>query len=105
MLDLLKHLWHDEVGSSQSTEMALVTGVTVGAMVMGMRSFGEAVNNRFTKIEHQENATQQLEQQIKEERRRKELSEEERLHELRQRRQKQLERKRQQAEQDETAAR
>ena len=104
MLDLLKHLWNDEVGSSQSTEMALVTGVTVGAMIMGMRSFGEAVNSRFTKIEHQDNSLQQLEQQVEEELRKKKLSEEERLQELRERRQKQLERKRQQAEPGEAAA-
>ncbi len=51
MWNLLNHLWLDEVGSSQSTEMALVSGVTIGALVMGMASFGNAVNNRFAEVE------------------------------------------------------
>ena len=97
MLELMKHLWRDEVGSSQSTEMALVTGVTVGAMIMGMRSFGDAVNSRFTKMEIQDNTVEQLEQQIEAELLKKQQTEEQRLQGLRQRRQEQLDRKRQQS--------
>lgn len=95
MLNLMKLLWHDEVGSSQSTEMALVTGVTVGALVMSMRSFGNAVSNRFEKVQVQENTQQQLESQIEQERRKKEQTAEQRLQELRERRQLQLERRKQ----------
>jgi hypothetical protein len=95
MWDLMKHLWHDEVGSSQSTEMALVTGVTIGALVVSMQSFGEAVNNRFSDVEIGDDSMAQLEQKIEEERIAKELSEKERLEQFRERRRVQLERKKQ----------
>lgn len=91
MWDLLKYLWNDEVGSSQSTEMALVTGVTIGALVMSMRSFGHAVNNRFEKVEVQDDSLAQLEIRMEKERREKERDQQQRLSELRRRRQEQLE--------------
>lgn len=95
MWDLMKHLWHDEVGSSQSTEMALVTGVTIGALVVSMQSFGEAVNNRFSDVEIGDDSMAQLEQKIEEERIARELSEKERIEKFRERRRVQLERKKQ----------
>ncbi len=95
MWNLLNHLWLDEVGSSQSTEMALVSGVTIGALVMGMTSFGNAVNNRFAEVELEDDSMAQLEQSMKQERLLKELSEEERIKQFRERRRLQLERKKQ----------
>ena len=91
----MKHLSHDEVGSSQSTEMALVTGVTIGALVVSMRSFGSAVESRFADVEITDNSVAQLEQRIAQERIAKELSEKERLEQFRERRRVQLERKKQ----------
>ena len=98
MWDLMKYLWHDEVGSSQSTEMALVTGVTIGALVMSMRSFGNAVNDRFSKVEIRDDTMAQLQQKMEQERRQKELTDEQRLEQFRERRRVQLERRKQQAE-------
>ncbi len=95
MWDLMKHLWHDEVGSSQSTEMALVTGVTIGALVVSMQSFGSAVESRFADVEISDDSMAQLEQKIEEERITKELSEKERIEKFRERRRVQLERKKQ----------
>ncbi|MBI1311840.1 hypothetical protein GC176_11155 [bacterium] len=92
MRDLLKHLWHDEIGSSQSTEMALVTGVTVGAMIMSMHSFGDAISTRFTQVQMQDDSQQIQEKKLRLEARKRKQSQEERLEELRQRRQEQLER-------------
>ena len=34
MVSLIRKLWTDQVGSSLSSEMALVTGVTIGALFM-----------------------------------------------------------------------
>ncbi len=98
MWDLIKHLWNDEIGSSQSTEMALVTGVTIGSLVMGMRSFGGAVNNRFAEVEIRDDSLAQLQQKIAQERREKELTEEQRIEQIRERRRVQIERRKQQAE-------
>ena len=98
MWDLMKYLWHDEFGSSQSTEMALVTGVTIGALVMSMRSFGNAVNDRFSKVEIRDDTMAQLQQKMEQERRQKELTDEQRLEQFRERRRVQLERRKQQAE-------
>lgn len=47
MRNLLQLLWTDCVGSSISTEMALVTSVTVGALAMGMAEFSATVNREF----------------------------------------------------------
>ena len=96
MWELTKHLWRDEVGSSQSTEMALVTGVTIGALVMGMRSFGNAVNSRFEEIEIQDDSLAQMQLRMEQERDLKEMTEEQRFEKLRQRRQEQIERRKQQ---------
>lgn len=51
MQTLLIRLWNDDVGSSISAEMGLVTSVTIGALFMGMSQFGQSVNKSF------ENAT------------------------------------------------
>lgn len=40
-------LWTDQVGSTLSAEMALVTSVTVGALFMGMADFSATVNREF----------------------------------------------------------
>ena len=95
MWDLMKHLWHDEVGSSQSTEMALVTGVTIGALVVSARSFGDAVESRFADVEFSDNTMAQLEQKMDQELIAKERSEKDRLEQFRERRRVQLERKKQ----------
>ena len=47
MLSLVKKLWTDEVGSSISAEMALVTGITVSALFMSMGNFSATVNREF----------------------------------------------------------
>ena len=47
MLSLARKLWTDQVGSSLSAEMALVTGVTIGALFMSMGSFSQTVNQEF----------------------------------------------------------
>jgi|GEM_PF-2183558 len=47
MLELLYKLARDCVGSSISTEMSLVTSVTVGALVMGMGNFSATVKQHF----------------------------------------------------------
>ncbi len=47
MLELIRKLARDTVGSSISTEMSLVTSVTVGALVMGMGNFTAGVKHRF----------------------------------------------------------
>jgi len=47
MGSLIQKLWHDQVGSSLSAEMALVTSVTVGALFMGMSQFSLTVNREF----------------------------------------------------------
>lgn len=49
MLTLSTRLWADELGASLSTEMALVTGVTVGALIMGTSSFTQVIQQRFDK--------------------------------------------------------
>jgi tetrahydromethanopterin S-methyltransferase subunit E len=50
MWTLLKQLARDEVGSSVTTEMSLVTGVTVGALVMSMGDFSANVNRQFKNV-------------------------------------------------------
>lgn len=47
MRTLLCLLWTDQIGSTLSTEMALVTSVTVGALFMGMAEFSATVNREF----------------------------------------------------------
>jgi len=47
MRTLLSLLWTDQVGSTMSAEMALVTSVTVGALFMGMADFSATVNQEF----------------------------------------------------------
>jgi hypothetical protein len=47
MLSLARKLWTDQVGSSLSTEMALVTSVTIGALFMSMGNFSQTVNQEF----------------------------------------------------------
>lgn len=47
MRTLLSLLWTDQVGSTLSAEMALVTSVTVGALFMGMADFSATVNREF----------------------------------------------------------
>ncbi len=47
MIELLRKLARDCVGSSISTEMSLVTSVTVGALVMGMGNFSATIKKRF----------------------------------------------------------
>lgn len=47
MFALVSKLWNDEVGSSLSAEMALVTGVTIGALIMSMSNFSATVNREF----------------------------------------------------------
>ncbi|MDA0918398.1 MAG: hypothetical protein O2945_04905 [Planctomycetota bacterium] len=44
---LFSLLWTDQVGSTLSAEMALVTSVTVGALFMGMADFSATVNREF----------------------------------------------------------
>lgn len=46
MWRLYSKLWIDEVGSA-STEMGLVTAVTVGALFMAMGDFAATVNQEF----------------------------------------------------------
>ena len=47
MTSLIQKLWTDQVGSSISAEMALVTSVTIGALVMTMAQFSATVNREF----------------------------------------------------------
>lgn len=47
MVSLIRKLWTDQVGSSLSSEMALVTSVTIGALFMGMSQFSATVNREF----------------------------------------------------------
>ena len=47
MRNLLYLLWNDRTGSTLSSEMALVTSVTVGALFMGMAEFSATVNREF----------------------------------------------------------
>jgi hypothetical protein len=47
MVSLIQKLWTDQVGSSVSAEMALVTSLTVGALVMSMAQFSASVNREF----------------------------------------------------------
>ena len=47
MRSLFSLLWTDQVGSTLSAEMALVTSVTVGALFMGMADFSATVNREF----------------------------------------------------------
>jgi hypothetical protein len=47
MRTLLRLLRTDQVGSTLSAEMALVTSVTVGALFMGMAEFSATVNREF----------------------------------------------------------
>lgn len=49
MRTLISLLWTDQVGSTLSAEMALVTSVTVGALFMGMADFSATVNREFQK--------------------------------------------------------
>ena len=51
-LALANRLWRDQLGSSASAEMALVTGVTVAALFMGMSQFSASVNRHFDKRFH-----------------------------------------------------
>lgn len=50
MWKLINQLALDEVGSSVTTEMSLVTGVTIGALMMSMSSFSATVNDRFSSV-------------------------------------------------------
>ena len=47
MVSLIQKLWTDQVGSSASAEMALVTSLTVGALGMSMAQFSTSVNRQF----------------------------------------------------------
>lgn len=47
MVALIRKLWTDQVGSSVSAEMAMVTSVTVGALFMGMSQFSATVSREF----------------------------------------------------------
>jgi hypothetical protein len=47
MRTLLSLLWTDQLGSTLSTEMALVTSIAVGALAMGMAEFNTSVNREF----------------------------------------------------------
>ncbi len=47
MVSLIRKLWTDQVGSSVSSEMAMVTSVTIGALFMGMSQFSATVNREF----------------------------------------------------------
>lgn len=47
MRSFLTRLWSDQVGSTMSAEMALVTSTTVGALFMGMGKFSQTVNEEF----------------------------------------------------------
>ena len=49
-LALAKRLWLDQLGSSASAEMAMVTGVTVAALFMGMSQFSSTMNRRFDSV-------------------------------------------------------
>ncbi len=50
MWNLLQKLARDEVGSSVTTEMSMVTGVTVGALIMSMGDFSANVNRQFKQV-------------------------------------------------------
>jgi uncharacterized NAD-dependent epimerase/dehydratase family protein len=47
MVSLIRKLWTDQVGSSVAAEMAIVTSLTVGALVMTMGQFSASVNREF----------------------------------------------------------
>lgn len=49
MILLIRKLCTDEVGSSVSAEMALVTSLTIGALIMTMSQFSASVNREFQK--------------------------------------------------------
>ena len=53
MWTLFSLLWTDQVGSTLSAEMALVTSVTVGALFMGMADFSATVNREFQNSAHE----------------------------------------------------
>ena len=64
MTTLIQKLWTDQVGSSISAEMALVTSVTIGALVMSMAQFSATVNREFQKsAEHTGMTISDLEKQ------------------------------------------
>ena len=50
MLPVLIRFLHDEVGSTVGSEFALVTSVTVGALVLGIGEFSASVNRRFESV-------------------------------------------------------
>ena len=47
---LAKRLWLDQLGSSASAEMAMVTGVTVAALFMGISQFSVSINRQFDEV-------------------------------------------------------
>ena len=53
MRTFLSLLWTDQVGSTLSAEMALVTSVTIGALFMGMADFSAKVNQDFQNAAHE----------------------------------------------------
>lgn len=53
MRTFLSLLWTDQVGSTLSAEMALVTSVTIGALFMGMADFSSKVNQDFQNAAHE----------------------------------------------------
>lgn len=57
MVSLIRKLWTDQVGSSQSAEMALVTSLTVGALIMTMSQFSASVNREFQQSAQQTSLT------------------------------------------------
>ena len=50
MLLVLIRFLHDEVGSTVGSEFALVTGVTVGALLLAVSNFSASVNSRFDTV-------------------------------------------------------
>ena len=50
MVPVLTRLLHDEVGSTVGSEFALVTSVTVGALLLGVSDFAVSVNRRFETV-------------------------------------------------------
>ena len=52
MQTLLALLWTDQIGSTFSAEMALVTFITVGALLMGMSDFSATANRELPNSAH-----------------------------------------------------
>ena len=69
VLAFANRLWRDQVGSSASAEMALVTGVTVAALFMGMSQFSATVNRHFDDVAKNPDMSslEELDQQDKDE--------------------------------------